>query len=81
MNRTTLTIYISSPGDVTVERLALVRALDRLSMEPFARDKADLWVVSYNHPTLELPLPANENPQVMRLAVGREMRDARSGWN
>lgn len=63
VNRTTLTIYISSPGDVKDERLALVKALERLSMEPFARDKADLRVASYDHPTLELPLPANENPQ------------------
>lgn len=40
VNRTTLTIYISSLGDVKDERLGLVKGLERLSMEPFARDKA-----------------------------------------
>lgn len=59
----TMRIYVSSPGDVADERIALVEVVRRLEYDPFVGDIANLRVVSWDNEVAPVPMLASEPPQ------------------
>jgi hypothetical protein len=59
----TITIYVSSPGDVLDERIALLEVVRRLEYDPFLGRAADLRVVSWDDPAAPVPMLGSEPPQ------------------
>ena len=56
-------VFLSSPGDVAIER-QLVREIAReLSVEPFLRDQAVVTIVSWDDPAAPAPMLAQLTPQ------------------
>ena len=59
----TITIFLSSPGDVSDERAVVLAVVERLRYDPFVSQVADLRVVSWDNPAAPVPMLASEHPQ------------------
>jgi hypothetical protein len=56
-------VFLSSPGDVAVERKLVREIAEGLSAEPFFRDLAVVAVVSWDDPAAQTPMLAQLTPQ------------------
>ncbi len=56
-------VFLSSPGDVAVERKLVREIAEGLSAEPFFRDRAVVAVVSWDDPAAQTPMLAQLTPQ------------------
>lgn len=59
----TVTIFVSSPGDLPDERAVLDEVVRRLAYDPFITRHASLQLVSWDNPAGPVPLPASEHAQ------------------
>src|SRR4051812_15743980 len=58
-----LRVFLSSPGDVAMERAMALRLLQRLQYDPSMRGRVNVETVAWDNPDAPTPMPATLTPQ------------------
>lgn len=61
--RRTISLFLSSPGDVAVERSTVIQVTDALSYDPLLRDKVTIIPVAWDDIRSRTPMIATKTPQ------------------